>query len=229
MDQSKFSWAPHTYIPDSFIPAIGRVMVEHAFMDQQLQIGVCILAGMDYSCGVSFLSEVLMTSKRAEIFKNLARTREPDVEKLCKLLVVGDIVVDLSAERNNIAHYLPYWVNGEATEIGYFRDETKTVPQIASKPAYIATVPKLNDLAEKLRKVGFMLAGLQRIRLPDGLNFDGLTAEEFREKLAKYGQESSLWTDTAQFPWQDKLAKKIEKERARPQNKERSKYFPPNS
>ena len=135
-----------TLLPDSFLPSIGLVMVSHAFMDNNLQKAIFILGRVDFSIGVSFLSD-MMTSKKSDIFKNLARTTEPGLSQLCKMLVLGELVTTLSTERNVIAHHVPDWVNGAESEIGYFKDVVKTYPQIRVQPPYVASIESLNTLS----------------------------------------------------------------------------------
>ncbi len=145
-----------TLIPDDFLPIIGEVMVQHAFMDSQLQSAICLLAGMDYNTGVSVLAPVITTRSRAEMLQNLARTKAMDLPYLCKLLVLGDVIVDLSVERNIVAHTLPYSYSPSKDELHYFKEVNKTRPQIRQTPPYVASKPKLEKLAHNMQLSGLL-------------------------------------------------------------------------
>ena len=207
-----------TFVPDAFLPVIGLVMVTHALMDNKLQEAICFVGGIDYTVGVSFLSEVEMTVKRAGIFKNLARVKEPNLNQMAKMLILGEMVVKLSEERNIIAHQVPYWVNSENSQIGYFKETNKTNPQIKVQPPYVATIDSLVSLARKMESVAICLSMIIPQCLPDGVDIKGKTSEELRALLISHPR----WSDDAQFPWPDKLKSKIASERHKPQNSHRT-------
>jgi hypothetical protein len=202
-----------TFVPDEFLPAIGLVMVTHAFMDNKLQQAICYIGGLDYTVGVSFLSEVEMTARRAGIFKNLARVKEQNLNQMAKMIILGEMVVKLSEERNIIAHQVPYWVGANNSEIGYFKEINKTRPQIKVQAPYIATIESLVSLARKMESIAIHLGMITPHYLPEGTDIKGKTAEEVRDLLIA----DPRWTDDTYFPWPDKLKKKIENLRNQPQ------------
>lgn len=208
MDISR-RFPPITGIPDHFLAAIGLVMTYHAFMDNRLQRSIFQFAGIDGATGVSFLSKVQATSTRAEIFKNLARTKEPNLVRLAKMLVLGDVVAKLCEERNIVAHTLPSSYSPSKDELVYFKDVNMTVPQIRVQPPYLATVASLTDLAGRLGEAGIWLGML----LP---NWSSDNKAPF-ENLAPHPD----WDEDGKFPWSAALKAKMESESKKPQNHHR--------
>ncbi len=225
-----------TLIPDHFLPAIGLVIVNHAFMDTKLQAAICILAGINYNSGVSILAPIYSTSTRAEILQNLARTTAMDMTSLCKLLVLGDLIVEASTERNIIAHTLPYFhspskdpLDPFKDEIGYFKEINKTIPQIKQQPPYTANLESLTKLSRKMLKIGACLAGLEKNYLPDGVDLSGMTSDERITYIRSHATHSPVWNDDGQFPWPDKFERKLQNESQKPQNSQRVRKPPPQS
>lgn len=203
------------------MPAIGLVMVSHAFMDQQLQIAICAISGIDYSSGVSFMSEV-STNKRAEMFKNLAKIKEDDLHQLAKMLVIGDMIGLLSNERNILAHTIPHSRDASSSKIGYFKDKNKTFPQISVQPPYTATVDSLEKLASEMFNVGIWLGALQKTHVPDGSIEENCSYDEMINILNQTGTRHPMWYDDMKFPWRDKYLAKLTSESRKPQNRERN-------
>ena len=81
--------APDAGIPSNFYPALGRVMVQHAFMDTQLQQTIIFLAKMDSNAGISILMKMTQTSARAEVLQNLATTKIRGIKRRSKVLVLA--------------------------------------------------------------------------------------------------------------------------------------------
>lgn len=236
MDPNLCSLAPETLIPDHFMPAIGLVMVTHAHMDAQLQNAIGLMSGMGYNSVVSVLAEVTSTGTRAAIFQNLARTAEHDLNVLCKMLVVGDVIVSVSRERNVIAHGTPYWYTPSKDpsdptkdQIGYFKEVNKTVPQIKQQAPYVADLKSLGTLANQIRLAAGCLYGLQKNNLSGNNDLSAMAPDERIAYIRANATRSPRWTDDAHFPWPDKLKRKIESESKKPQNSQRIQAAPANS
>lgn len=150
MAEALYTLAPRSWVPDHFMQSIGVVMVQHAYMDRNLQAVICHLAGMDHSAGVSVLTKLNSTVSRANILQNLARVKVENLPQLAKFLVLSDVVVNVCTERNSIAHGLPYSWSPSKNELTYFRDVNLTWPQLKIQPPYCATPESLADLAQGL-------------------------------------------------------------------------------
>ena len=213
-----------TLLPTTFLPAIGKLMVAHTIVDNNLQKAIFSMSKLDFSIGVSFLSEAL-TSKKLDIFKNLARTTEHKLESLCKMLVLGDLVDALSKDRNVVAHHLPDWINKDGTEIGYWKDANKTFPQIRVQPPFKASISSILALANELETVGVWLGIIAPHCLPDGADLDGKDLKQFQAQLIRH----PMWDDDALFPWQEKFLDKLKNEYHKPQNNHRKPKRQPKS
>lgn len=204
-------------VPEHFLPAIGAVMVQHAWMDRNLQYAIFNLVGVDRNAGIAILSRIQMTSARAEIFKNLARVKTNDIGRLCKMLVLGDVINDLCEDRNTIAHKLPYAYSPSEDQLTYFKDVNTTNPQISAQPPYIATVRDLKQLANNLCLAGKWLGMLLPIHVIGGTS---------DEPILDCHPD---WHDDGRFPWSDKFQKKVENESGKPQNRKRKPKARPES
>lgn len=227
MDTHNFNSMSH--IPDHFMPAIGQVMVQHAFMDSKLQNTICLLSGMSYNAGVSVLAPVTTTKTRATMLQHLARTMAKDLSYLCKLLVLGDVIAEVSNERNIIAHTIPYFYSPSTDEIGYFKEVNKTNPQISQQPPYTATVKSLYDLAGRIQLVGIWLGMLQPNCLPNGIMREGMNFDEVVDAIKKHATRHPDWDNDACFPWQDRFRGKVDHESRKPLNSQRIPKDPPQS
>ena len=205
-----------TLLPKTFLPAIGNLMVAHAFLDSSLQKAIFAMSNVDFSIGISLLSDA-MTSRKSDIFKNLARVTEHKLESLCKMLVLADLVDELSTKRNVFAHHLPDWANADGTEIGYFKDVNKTSSQIRVLPPVVATKQSILTLATELENVGLWLNMFIPSTMPMGTDIAGKTVEQIVALQVRHPR----WDDDAQFPWQDKLRDKLKRENHKPQNNHR--------
>ena len=212
MDIEKFRLAPWCMIPDHFLSGIGLVMVQHAFMDAKLQGVISHLSGMDFNSGASILSKVSSTSTRVEILQNLARTKIADLNTMCKMLVIAEVIIDLCQQRNILAHSLPYAYGPSADELTYFKEVNKTIPQIRVQPPYLATVSSLSKLARELVLTATWLG----MFLPMWI-IDGTDPREGRCECHPH------WKDDAEFPWPERLEQKLKKESRKPQNLDRVK------
>ena len=203
-----------TLVPEHFFPAIGEVMVSHAWLDRKLNEAIYLLAGMDHAAGVSVLSPVSSTQSRALMLQNLARTKATDLSKLCKILVLGDLIAKLSEGRNYVAHGVPYSWSPSEGKLFYHRDTTLTNPQITQKPAYTATIASLGVLSQQLVMAGTWLGMLMPSWLPDGFDPKDKTFDEIRAVAIHHDH----WDDDARFPWQPELTIKLKKEGNKPLN-----------
>jgi hypothetical protein len=228
VDSSKITHVPPTLVPVHFLPAIGLVIVHHAFMDSQLQAAIRLLAGNDYKTGVSILAPVTSTAIRAGMLQNLARTTARDLSFLCKLLVLGDVIILVSNQRNILAHTLPYAYSPPKDNLGplsdeilYFREVNKTIPQIKIQPPYKASLESLAKLSYQISLIGVWLGMLQRTSMPDGMIIPGMSTDEIREVVGKQATHHPHWDNDALFPWPDKLARKLRTESRNQVNRER--------
>lgn len=205
-------------VPDHFMPAIGLVMVQHAYMDQALQAAISHLSGMNYSVGVSILSQVNSTASRAEIFRNLARIKEPVLVQLAKFLVLADVVRDLCKERNIIAHTLPYAWSPSNNELTYFQEVNKTEPQLKIQPPYLATPESLKKLGANIEIASMWL----NLSIPkwesDGKRWHFGRPDDPSAVLV----DDARWRDDAAFPWPEKLKGKVAAESKKPINNRRA-------
>ncbi|NOT40461.1 MAG: hypothetical protein HOP13_08215 [Alphaproteobacteria bacterium] len=198
--------------------SIGVVMVQHAYMDRNLQAVICHLAGMDHSAGVSVLTKLNSTASRANILQNLARVKVENLPQLAKFLVLSDVVVNVCTERNSIAHGLPYSWSPSKNELTYFRDVNLTWPQLKIQPPYCATPESLADLAQRLE----VAAECLDISIPKWQKgatwYSGRPPESEGATLA----DDPQWLSDAAFPWPELLQRKIESERNKPTNQGKS-------
>lgn len=218
MANAHFMLAPRTMVPDHFMQPIGVVMVQHAYLDRNLQRAVCHLAGMDHSVGVSVLTKLNSTSSRASILQNLARVKVDNLSQLAKFLVLADVVTGLCSERNSVAHGLPYRWSPSGNELIYFQDVNLTSPQLKIQPPYCTTPDSLVDLARRLELAADWLG----ISIPKwqkgGTVYSGRPPESEGATLS----DDQRWLDDVAFPWPDLHRKKMENERNKPINQGKS-------
>lgn len=193
MADFNFAHAPGLNVPDEFLPAIGLVMVQHAYMDRELKSAICRLAGLDHNAGISILLRLQNTKARSDVFRNLAVTQTNELSMRRKLEVMCNVIGELCAERNTIAHVIPYWWSPSTGELGYFKDGNFTFPQLQGRPPYVASIESLYDLARRMSEVGIWLSMLAPSWSADSNISDASKSHH------------PHWNDDAMFPWKDRL------------------------
>jgi hypothetical protein len=197
-----FNHAQHLSIPDEFLPLIGLVMVQHAYLDRELKSALCRVAGLDQNAGISILSHLQSTSARASVFKNLADTKIADENLRIKIGILTDVVKKLCTDRNTIAHVTPYFWSPTDGSLGYLRDGVFTNPQLVVAPPFVATLNSLSELANRIQLAATWLHMLTP-----------MWADDATDPHATRSHHPN-WNDDSKFPWQDELAKKLNKGKA---------------
>ena len=187
-----------TMLPESFLPWIGLVMIKHALLDRALNAAICHVAGLDFNAGVPLLSRTPNTTARGEILRSLATTKLLNDVEAIKAHVLADLIKKYSDERNILAHGIPYWSNAAGDEIGYFRDENRTFPQIKIKPPYRASVRSIAELA---RQMDFVCMTLGEILPFHTLDDSGKPITSVHK----------AWANPENFAWPDLYSAKASK------------------
>ena len=186
-----------TLLPESFLPAIGLVIVRHAVMDRALFDAICYVAKVDRNVGVSFLLKAQNTTARANILRDLATTKVLDDPQAIKIHVLADLIVKCCKQRNILAHSVPYFWSPAAGEVGYFRDEVQTYPQIKQQPPYRASLKSLTELADLMDLITRWLELMLPNFIPEGMPIETTPPIPSR-----------MWTDPSQFAWPDRYQRK---------------------
>ncbi|TDQ84570.1 hypothetical protein A8950_1129 [Dongia mobilis] len=190
-------------MPAHFVEPIGYVMIAHADLDETLRNAIILLSGMDPNAGCAVLSGMMIRA-RVDIFQKLVRTKAQSIDDLAKMLTIGDVINQVSDERNTLAHRLLYSWSPETNEIVYFRDVNLTNPQIRISRPYVASVDSICDLSWRIARAAAWLGMLQQRWLPNDakMPIDDSTARRHPD-----------WEQNDRLPWQAEFLKKLESER----------------
>jgi len=197
-------------MPDVFYPAIGRVIVSHAFADGKLNDAINFHSGMDGAAGIAVLAPVTSTADRAKMLKYLARVKSKTASEYCKYHVLAHLITDLSELRNKVAHNIPYaW---SSREIMYVKKTNLTMPQITKEEIERFTLQRLANIALELHKVGVWLGIALPGVFPDGFSPAGKSFEEIRAILLENAGTHPEWLNDDAFPWQAKFKARMKEE-----------------
>ena len=171
-----------TTIPKSFLPLFGYVSVQHSLMDQSVNATIWHLAGVNGSVGGAITSAIVNLNTRTDIMRRLVIVQIADKAEQGRLLAIGTRIGEVSGLRNRFSHDHQYYYSPSEDEIGYFRAENLTRPQIKVQPPTKITKKILQDLGDEMFKLS--------------------------NWLSMYRNQHPHWSDGAQFPWPDKLPQK---------------------
>ncbi len=191
MDLDKFRLAPHAFLPDTFVVAIGMVVVNHAFLDRALMDVISFWSGEEPTPSTPH-------GQLVQKFRGLVRDIELEPRKQEKLLILADVIAELSKERNLFVHNLPYVINAPANEVSYLDARNQ---RMSRQP-----LEGVQALAGKTAQAASCLRSLLPGFVPDGAVMNGMTFDEVCAYTRSHAGLSPSWNDDSLFPWSDRLS-----------------------
>lgn len=195
----KCKLAPMSRVPDEFIPHLGLMVVQHAFMDSCLESVIEYLSKQSSNPDRAMASTARGMSAKVEVLKKLSKETIDKVMVQRKMLVLAELIAQLNNERNTLVHSLPGAYSPTRNELIHFSKSRGLVPKFGAQKPYAVTTTKINELSRNMELVGIWLAKFMPTCLPDGVEFDEALLERHPD-----------WYDDSQFPWHEELQRTID-------------------